>query len=32
MSALAVFDMESKKVTAVQSVGADPDVLAFDGA
>jgi YVTN family beta-propeller protein len=27
---LAVFDMESKKVTAVQPVGADPDVLAFD--
>jgi len=29
---LAVFDLESKKVTSVQSVGADPDVLAFDQA
>jgi YVTN family beta-propeller protein len=27
---LAVFDLDSKKLTAVQSVGADPDVLAFD--
>lgn len=27
---LAVFDLESRKVTAVQTVGADPDVLAFD--
>jgi YVTN family beta-propeller protein len=27
---LAVFDLESKKVTSVQSVGEDPDVLAFD--
>jgi YVTN family beta-propeller protein len=27
---LAVFDLESKKVTAVQTVGADPDVLAYD--
>jgi YVTN family beta-propeller protein len=27
---LVVFDLNSKKVTAVQSVGADPDVLAFD--
>lgn len=27
---LAVFDLESKKETAVQTVGADPDVLAFD--
>ena len=27
---LAVFDLEVKKMTAIQSVGADPDVLAFD--
>ena len=27
---LAVFDLEAKKLTAVHSVGADPDVLAFD--
>jgi DNA-binding beta-propeller fold protein YncE len=27
---LAVFDIEAKKMTAIQSVGADPDVLAFD--
>ena len=27
---LAVFDLETKKMTAIQSVGADPDVLAFD--
>src|SRR5436309_198167 len=27
---LAVFDLEAKKVTGVESVGADPDVLAFD--
>ncbi|HYY94994.1 MAG TPA: YncE family protein [Pyrinomonadaceae bacterium] len=27
---LAVFDLESRKVTALQPVGADPDVLAFD--
>src|SRR6266478_2706460 len=27
---LAVFDLEAKKITAIQSVGADPDVLAFD--
>ena len=27
---LAVFDLETKKVTAIHSVGADPDVLAFD--
>lgn len=27
---LAVFDLEAKKMTAVQSVGADPDVPAFD--
>ncbi len=27
---LAVFDLEAKKMTALQSVGADPDVLAFD--
>ena len=27
---LAVFDLEAKKMTAVHSVGADPDVLAFD--
>lgn len=27
---LAVFDLETKKMAAVHSVGADPDVLAFD--
>jgi YVTN family beta-propeller protein len=27
---LAVFDLETKKMTAIYSVGADPDVLAFD--
>jgi DNA-binding beta-propeller fold protein YncE len=27
---LAVFDLEAKKMTAIQSVSADPDVLAFD--
>ena len=27
---LAVFDFDAKKMTAIQSVGADPDVLAFD--
>jgi len=27
---LAVFDLETKKMTGIQSVGADPDVLAFD--
>jgi YVTN family beta-propeller protein len=27
---LAVFDLETKKMTAISSVGADPDVLAFD--
>jgi DNA-binding beta-propeller fold protein YncE len=27
---LAVFDLETKKMTATHSVGADPDVLAFD--
>lgn len=27
---LAVFDLEAKKMMAVHSVGADPDVLAFD--
>ena len=27
---LAIFDLEAKKMTAIQSVGADPDVLAFD--
>jgi YVTN family beta-propeller protein len=27
---LAVFDLETKKMTAIQAVGADPDVLAFD--
>jgi Uncharacterized conserved protein len=27
---LAVFDLEAKKVIAIQAVGADPDVLAFD--
>src|SRR5437763_4092768 len=26
---LAIFDLEAKKMTAIQSVGADPDVLAF---
>jgi DNA-binding beta-propeller fold protein YncE len=29
-SKLAVFDLETKKATATLSVGADPDVLAFD--
>jgi YVTN family beta-propeller protein len=29
-SKLAVFDLEAKKLTAVESVGDDPDVLAFD--
>src|SRR2546425_2395909 len=29
---LAVFDLEAKKMTAIKSVGADPDVLAFDKA
>jgi len=29
-SKLVVFDLESKKATATVSVGADPDVLAFD--
>jgi YVTN family beta-propeller protein len=29
---LAVFDLEAKKMTTIQSVGADPDVLAFDRA
>lgn len=29
-SKLVVFDLESKKATATLSVGADPDVLAFD--
>ena len=29
-SKLVVFDMQSKKATATLSVGADPDVLAFD--
>jgi len=29
-SMLVVFDLQSKKVTATLSVGADPDVLAFD--
>lgn len=29
---LAVFDLDAKKMTAIQSVGADPDVLAFDKA
>ncbi|HEY2974398.1 MAG TPA: YncE family protein [Pyrinomonadaceae bacterium] len=28
---LAVFDLEAKKMTAIHSVGAEPDVLAFDG-
>ena len=27
---LAVFDLETKKMTTIQEVGADPDVLAFD--
>jgi YVTN family beta-propeller protein len=27
---LAVFDLEAKKMTAIHSVGVDPDVLAFD--
>ncbi len=27
---LAVFDLEARKMTAIHSVGADPDVLAFD--
>jgi YVTN family beta-propeller protein len=27
---LAVFDLDAKKLTAIQSVGAEPDVLAFD--
>ena len=27
---LAVFDLEAKKMIGIQSVGADPDVLAFD--
>ena len=27
---LAVFDLESKSMTAIHTVGADPDVLAFD--
>ena len=29
-SKLVVFDLESRKQTAIHSVGADPDVLAFD--
>ncbi len=29
---LAVFDLDAKKMTAIHSVGADPDVLAFDKA
>ena len=29
---LAIFDLETKKMTAIQSVGADPDVLSFDKA
>src|SRR5436309_1495299 len=29
---LAVFDLDAKKMTAIQSVGADPDVLALDKA
>jgi YVTN family beta-propeller protein len=29
---VVVFDLESKKATATQSVGSDPDVLAFDKA
>jgi DNA-binding beta-propeller fold protein YncE len=31
-SKLVVFDLETKKATATLSVGADPDVLAFDAA
>jgi YVTN family beta-propeller protein len=31
-SKLVVFDLETKKATATLSVGADPDVLAFDSA
>jgi DNA-binding beta-propeller fold protein YncE len=27
---LAVFDLESKSMTGIHTVGADPDVLAFD--
>jgi DNA-binding beta-propeller fold protein YncE len=27
---LAVFDLDAQKMTAIHSVGADPDVLAFD--
>lgn len=27
---LVVFDLETKKLTAIHSIGADPDVLAFD--
>jgi len=27
---LAIFDLETKKMTAIHPVGADPDVLAFD--
>lgn len=27
---LAVFDLEAKKITTIQDVGGDPDVLAFD--
>ena len=27
---LAVFDLDAKKMTAIHSIGADPDVLAFD--
>jgi YVTN family beta-propeller protein len=27
---LSVFDLNQKKMTAIQSIGADPDVLAFD--
>jgi YVTN family beta-propeller protein len=27
---LAIFDLDAKKMTAIHSVGADPDVLAFD--
>jgi DNA-binding beta-propeller fold protein YncE len=27
---LAVFDLTNKKMTAIHSIGADPDVLAFD--
>lgn len=29
---LAVFDLQSKKLVSIQSVGSDPDVLAFDQA